>query len=690
MNFLYPGFLFALSAVAIPVIIHLFNFRKFKKVYFSNVAFLKEIKEQNSSREKLKNLLIMLCRILAIMFLVFAFARPFLPSANKIDHNTSNIVSVYLDNSYSMEAVNKEGNLLDEAKRKAKEIAKAFQLNDRFQLLTNDFEGKHQRLLNADEFLQAVEEVKISSANRKLPQVLNRQQGIFTGASNRFVYIISDFQKGFSNNQQLKPPANINVSLVKLNANHLPNVAVDSVWMLSPVHQAQATEKLIVQLHNYGDEQAKNIPLKLTINQTQKAISNITIPAGKTVLDTLSYSGLNLGWQKGVLSIKDFPLTFDDNLNFSFKVNAHQQVLSINGLKSEKYIKALFGADDYFALSEMPETNINYSALPKYSLIILNELSNPSSGLAQELKTFVASGGSVIIFPDLTVDKNIYSNFLNALNLPAVAEINTTPTKASSIELKSPLFKDVFETLPQNIDLPQVAKHFVFAERSNSNKENLLQLPAGKSFFARYPFKSGQFYLSATALNSEASNFAKHPVFVPLMYKIAFASVQDQPLYYVATRDDVIETPKLTLGANQSLKMVANNFEVIPELRNANGKTLLYVADQIKKAGFYDLKKADSTLAVIAFNDNRLESDMHYDSEADLQKLFASKNVTVLDPKSDSIASAVAAKNNGTELWKLCLILALVFIAIEILLIKFYHTQKRASELSDANKLNIF
>ena len=46
MQFLYPGFLFALAAIAIPIIIHLFNFRKFKKVYFTNVAFLKEIKHE--------------------------------------------------------------------------------------------------------------------------------------------------------------------------------------------------------------------------------------------------------------------------------------------------------------------------------------------------------------------------------------------------------------------------------------------------------------------------------------------------------------------------------------------------------------------------------------------------------------------------------------------------------------------
>lgn len=675
MNFLYPGFLFALLTVAIPVIIHLFNFRKFKKVYFSNVAFLKEVKEQNSSREKLKNLLVLFCRILAIVFLVLAFARPFLPSGSKIDQSRGNTISIYIDNSYSMEAVNKEGSLLDEAKRKAKEIVKAFQINDRFQLLTNDFEGKHQRLLNGDELLQAVDEVKISSASRQLQQVINRQQSVFTGASNRFIYVISDFQNGFAGDKPIQTNANTNLSLVKLNANDLPNVAVDSVWLLSPVHQANATEKLIVQLRNYGDEDAKNISLKLNINAQQKAISSLNVPAGKTTTDTLSYSGLALGWQKGTISIKDFPLTFDDQLNFSFKVNAEQKVLSINGKQEGKYIKALFGADPYFKLTEMPETNINYSALSAYSLIVLNGLASPSSGLAQELKTYVRNGGAVVIFPDLDADITVYSQFLGALNLPTVSGLNKVPAKVSAIELKHPLFKDVFETLPQNLDLPQVNRYFNFTENNNSNKENLLQLPANKLFFARYTVGNGQLYLAATDLENEDSNFAKHPVFVPLMYKIAFASAKEQPIYYTAMKDNVLESQKINLGANQSLKLVADQFEVIPELRQTNGKTLLYVADQVKRAGFYDVKKADSTLAVIAFNDNRTESDMHYTAQAALQKLFGKQDVVFLDPKSDSIAAAVSAKNNGTELWKLCLILSLVFIAIEILLVRFYHIQ---------------
>ena len=679
MNFLYPGFLFALFSIAIPVIIHLFNFRKFKKVYFSNVAFLKEIKAQNSNQEKLKNLLILVSRILAIIFLVFAFSRPFLPSGTKNDQSKGNTVSIYIDNSYSMEAVNKEGNLLDEAKRKAKEIVKAFQLNDRFQLLTNDFEGKHQRLLNADEFIQAVDEVKISAASRPLQQVINRQQSIFTGTSNRFSYLISDFQKGFAGNALMVLDQNTTVSLITLKANHLPNVAVDSVWLLSPVHQANETEKVVFRLKNYGNEVAKNIPVKLTINNQQKAISSLTIAAGGTSMDTLSFSGLSLGWQKGAITIKDFPLTFDDQLIFAFKVNANQNVLSINGTNSEKYISTLFNADPYFKLTEMPERNISYSTLSNYSLILLNGLNTPSTGLASALKLYAESGGSVVIFPNMDSSKEVYSSFLTDLNLPAVAALNTTPTKVNAIELKNALFKDVFESLPQQLDLPMVKRYFEFTENTTSNKENLLQLPANRLFFARYPQKSGQVYLAATGLSTNDGNLAEHPVFVPLMYKIAFASVREQPLYYILMKDNVLESNKISLNNNQSLRLVADNFEVIPEVRQSMEKTRLYMADQVKKSGFYDLKLADSLISVISFNENRIESDMHYDGQSDLAKLFSKKKVAILDPEKDPVGAAVSVKNNGTELWKLCLILSIIFLAIEILLVRFYHINNHSN-----------
>src|SRR5258708_5150180 len=178
MHFLYPAFLFALLSLAIPVIIHLFNFRRYQKVYFSNVQFLKEIQEQQASRRNLKERLILACRLLALTFLVLAFTKPYIPGKNVANTGKQHVVSVFVDNSYSMQTLNKEGTLLDEAKRRAKEIASAYNINDRFQLLTQDFEGKHQRLLSRDEFNDAIDAFRISPQSRSLQQIVSRQQSL--------------------------------------------------------------------------------------------------------------------------------------------------------------------------------------------------------------------------------------------------------------------------------------------------------------------------------------------------------------------------------------------------------------------------------------------------------------------------------------------------------------------------------
>src|SRR4051812_24822362 len=114
MHFLYPAFLFALLSLAIPVLIHLFNFRRYQKVYFSNVQFLKEIQEQQSSRKNLKERLILATRMLALAFLVLAFAKPYIPGNNAANAGKQHIVSIFVDNSYSMQTINREGTLLDE------------------------------------------------------------------------------------------------------------------------------------------------------------------------------------------------------------------------------------------------------------------------------------------------------------------------------------------------------------------------------------------------------------------------------------------------------------------------------------------------------------------------------------------------------------------------------------------------
>ncbi|PST81792.1 hypothetical protein C7T94_18150 [Pedobacter yulinensis] len=680
MNFLYPGFLFALFAAAIPVIIHLFNFRKFRKVNFSNVAFIKEIEERNASREKLKNLLVMAARMLALVFLVLAFAQPFLAGEQTTGAAVETTVSIYIDNSYSMDAVNKDGNLLDEAKRRAREIAAGYALNDRFQLLTNDFEGRHQRLLSREAFISALDEVKISPATRTLRQVTERQQAVFTGSGNRQLYVVSDFQRGFADGGPLRVDSTVRVAFVKLRANAQPNVAVDSVWTAFPVHRPDAAEKLIVRLRNYGNAPARNVPLRLTINGAQKAVSSVSIAAGKSATDTLAFSGLRAGWQQGELQIKDFPVTFDDRFLFAFEVRSGQPILHIKGPQAGPQMAALLASEPFFKTTPAAEGAINASALDQYSLVILNALEQPSDGLGQAVRGYADRGGAVLVIPDLSAKPQVYTDFLRALGLPGILALDTTATRVSSIDLRHPLYRNVFDDVPGKLSLPEVRRH-VRLEGSGASRQDILSLPGNQPAFAVFSRGRGSIYLSTAGFGAADGDFSRHPVVVPLLLNIALASGRQPALYHVVGRDASLQAPQAGLSEKMMPRLVSGSGELIPELRQEAGQTVLHIADQAREQDFYSLRTAAGRLAEYAFNTGRGESDMHYADNALLRSLGSKQQIRLIDMGIDSLAAGVAGQNNRVELWKLCLILALAFIAAEIVLIRFlnHSGNKKAS-----------
>lgn len=678
MKFLFPGFLFALFTIAIPVIIHLFNFRKFKKIYFSNVTFLKEIQQQTSSSRNLKNLLLLLARVLIIIFLVLAFARPYIPDKNQENSGfQQQAVSIYIDNSYSMETLNKEGSLLDEAKRRAKEIASAYSINDKYQLLTNDFEGKHQRLLSYEEFTKAVDDVKISPLNRNLQQVMDRQTEVFSGEPNssKTIYILSDFQQNFASNPSLNVDSSVSVRFVRLEANELSNISVDSVWFVSPVHRPNETERLVVQLKNNSDKAAENVPVKVLIDGKPKALGSLNLKARGTSKDTLSFSGLNPGWKKGEVVITDYPVVFDDNFYFTFKVQQTMPVLAINMTGENLFIRAVYKAEKFFDYQSVPVGNINYSQLASNPFIILTSTDNISPGLAEQLKTYVQNGGSLMIYPSLEESLSGLKILTQALGTDIPQSISNQEAKVSDINLQHPIFKGVFSQLPNKLDLPVAKKYVQFSSLSRTTKQNILQFPGRRNFLSQYSIGKGKAYLSAVSLNEESSNFVRHSIFVPIMYQIAFLSLRDNRLFYTIGKDQFLETNKITLSASQSLKLKKENFEAIPDVRSSDKGTRLFVSDQIREKGTYQLLKGDSILSIFAFNDSRLESDLSYLSKSELGEKLPGNKLEIFSPGKASLLNSIKAVNNGVQLWKLCLILALVFLAVEILLVRFYKTR---------------
>jgi hypothetical protein len=685
MHFLYPAFLFALLSLAIPILVHLFNFRRYQKVYFSNVQFLKEIQEQQSSRRNLKERLILLARLLALLFLVLAFARPYISNHNNTNAGAQRTISVFLDNSYSMQTLNREGSLLDEAKRRAKEIVSAYSMNDRFQLLTEDFEGKHQRLLSREEFNDAVDAVKISPRSRSLQQIIDRQDNLLTmqPGAGRSIDIISDFQKNISNGQPLKVDTGVHVTLVQLNANVPANVAVDSVWLLSAIHRPGETEKLVVKLHNYAGEDAIKIPLKLSINGEQKALGGFTLKARSLQNDTLTFSGLKPGWQRGEITLQDNPVTFDNQFYFTFNVKQQMQVLLIDGGTLNPYLKAVFGTDQFFNAHRVPDGNVDYAGLSTYPLIVISDVKAVSAGLSQQLKTYVSKGGTLAVFPAIDADLVSYKAFLQQMGAAYPEKLAAENIKVQSLNLQNPVFKNIFEDFPSNPDLPAIKKYFQLSNSSGSN-ENVMQLQGGQAFWAGYNSGKGKVYVAAVPLNEDFSNLPRHALFVPIMFRIALLSGHDQPLFYSLGHDETVETTPVQSSEKQLLKLVKGKQSIIPDVKQQEGSTLLYVSDQLQETGLYELKKQDSVVSVMAFNDNRSESDLSYYSSAELNKIIPDKG-NVIEATKGSVKDIVSRADFGVQLWKLCIILALIFLAAEIVLTRYYNPVKRVSSQPEAS-----
>jgi len=683
MHFIYPAFLFALLSLVIPVLVHLFNFRRYQKVYFSNVQFLKEVKEQQSSRRNLRERLILASRLLALAFLVLAFARPYVPNHNTIVPGAQQAVSIFVDNSYSMQTLSPEGSLLDEARRRAKEIAAAYSINDRFQLLTQDFEGKHQRLLNRQEFNDAVDAVKISAQSRTLQQIVLRQQSLLQDKPGTLqsAYVISDFQKGATGTMSIKADTSLKLSLIPLQANTLPNVAVDSVWLTGAVHRPSETEKLVVKLHNYAAEDAKGIPLKLLINGTQKALGSFNIKARGTRQDTLTFSGIQAGWQQAKIELQDNPVIFDNDFYFTFNVKANLPVLLVNGGQPNKYLQAAFSADPFFTPVNSNEGSVNYAGLNSYPLIILSDIKSIAAGLAQQLKTYVAKGGTLAVFPAADADLASYQALLQPAGAAYPEKLVTEKVRVSTLNVQNSLFKSVFEDVPRNPDLPQVQKYYPLSTGTRTSSENLMELPGRQPFWAGYRSGQGKIYVSAVPLQEDFSNLPRHALLLPILYRMALVSGHDQPLFYTIGKDAAIEAPPVQVSEKQILKLVKGTQTLIPDARQQEGNTLLYVADQIQQPGNYRLNKQDSLVAVIAFNNNRSESDLTYFDKAALNKLLPAKSA-VLQPGKGSMQGLIADTNFGLQLWKLCIILALIFIAAEIALVRFYRVNKQPVSVS--------
>ena len=676
MQFLYPSFLYALSALAIPVIIHLFSFRRYKKVFFTNVRFLADVQKEHSSQNRIKHLILLILRMLALACLVIAFAHPFIPQKNALLNPGKKYVSVYIDNSFSMTNEGSQGPLLDQARRLTNEIVKGYNDADEFQLVTNDFEVKHHRWLNKADFLHFVNETSVSPTFRSVSEVMGRLKENYrnTETHNRDVYLLSDFQENMADFEAIKSDTGLDVRITQLKAAKRNNLYIDSVWFESPVWQLGQTNTLVANISNSSDQAVEDGSLNLKINKSQKPPVSFNIPADGHISVKIPFQITEEGQNIASLSIEDYPVIFDNQFYFNFKVEKSIPVLIINaGQLSDNIMKAL-SAEKTFNISNVNQNDIDYSLLPRYRFIILNEVSTLSSGLAASLKDFMKSTGNVLVVPPaLGMDYAQYSSFLGALSANSYTGAVTNTQAIAAIDDKNPFFSNVFSEPPRNISMPSVTQYYRFGNQAGSMGNELLKLGNGDPFISMIPEGKGYLYISAIPYSGNWSNYAGHSLFLPILFKMAFYHHQEDLLYYTIDKDNYLQLPVQT-ETKEYYRLVKDSLELTPDQRMIGNSLNLFVQGIIRLAGQYKLavSKTNTTDApVYSFNYNRKESVMKFLSADILQEKSASLHPKVLEAGKISFSHQIEEMKAGTKVWKWFLISALLCIMGEALIIRF-------------------
>jgi len=676
MSFLYPSFLLALSTLSIPIIVHLFNFRRYKKVYFTNVKFLKEVQQESKAKSTLKRLLILASRLLALSCLIMAFAQPYLPGEHQVKKGAK-LLSLYLDNSFSMQAVNKSGNLLEDAKRKAREIVQAAAAGDKFQLLTNDFNAS-QLTQSKEQILDAIDKVQLSPSVKKISEVYARMRSnLNTDEKNVSFFMLSDFQKSTFNTAEFKPDSVNETSFIFLENPVAQNVFIDSCFVESPYFQLGSTQKLHVKIRNLSEKEIENGSLKFFINNKQVTPLSFKVSPGGATDALISFTCKDTGVQQGQLAIEDFPVTFDDTLYFSFRVNNRMPCLVINKKdeRSASFLQNLFSNDSLFNYKEQNDQAIDYAAFSKSNLVVVNGLQNISSGLSAELKKFILSGGSALVFPGKDADLVSYNSFLAQFNAATFGGPDTSRSKLESKDLPKTLYEGVFEKTPENMDMPVVNYHYVMQGNARSGEEVLLKLINGQSFLSVYNKGKGKLYICKAPLDEKSSSFARHALFVPTLIKIAILSRPSPPLYYYSGSNEAIDVSLVNINGEKPLHISsAGKTDFIPEVKVTENSKFILTHGQPGTAGNYVLMHDKNILEGLAFNYKRQESDLLCYTKTELDDLVKNsgwKRVLVIETSAAGFKNSLADISGGTKLWKLFIFLTLLFLLAETALIKF-------------------
>ncbi len=690
MSFLNPLILFGLVAAAIPLIIHLFNLRRPRRIDFSSLVFLRELQRSTMRRLRIRQWILLALRTLALASLILAFARPTLrgPLAGVVGSAARTSAAIVLDNSLSMTLRDRQGEYLRQARDLAFGIVEGTAAGDEVTLVPSAGPAAPagEPFRSTAAVREAISSVTPEAGSRPLGAALAAAvEGLSRSTqANRELYVISDLQRStFVDSARVDMPPDVRAYLLPVGSGSRPNVSISRVEIVSRIVEVGQPVRVDVEISNLGERSVQNYMASVYLGDVRVAQQSVDLPSGSTRNVTFTVSPQQSGWLAGRVEIEDDEFPSDNTRFFVLEVPERRRVALVAGRgQSTEHVDLALSpllARGRVAVEvvRVEEASFAATSLQDFDAVVLAGLSAISSGDAARLAAYVQEGKGILLFPSWSGDYDALFDVLGSGRFDgSVGEPGSRRNVArlERADLEHPLFEGVFRGEDRGADIERPDVFAVRTYRAGSGDEQeVLSLSTGTPFLQEIRFGAGVVFVAAVGADPRWSDFPVSGLFVPLLYRAVFYLASGEP-----GGDRGLEVGRaagIRIGGSTADRLVLvgpNGEEIVPDQRAQVGGLLLQIPSALREPGIYDVRsETGAIMRRVAINVPVQESDLSVWSAGEGRDRLARAlggSVEILRSQGgpSDLREAIAAERLGVELWNVFLTLALCFLIAEM------------------------
>jgi hypothetical protein len=688
LGFLNTLFLIGLAAMVLPIIIHILNRRRLRKVPFSSLEFIIELSQRRMSKINLRRWIVLLLRTIAVVLIVLAFARPTVRTnaALFMPGNVPKHVLICLDASMSMSAEHETGTAFTLAKDIAKRVVDDAGSNDLIDVIVCGARSEAvfgSGTKNKQVVRNTIEALEVTKEATSLPRAIDAALDQIGRSETKTgeIYVISDFRETTDSVLVADVPDDIRVIALPVYTETIDNVSIDRVFTPRKLVRPGEVVRVGVAVTNHSRQNDAESPIELAIDGKRKAEKLVRLSPASSATVTFSVSMNDWGTYRCRVAKNHDRLPVDDDRYFLLDVSQKIPVTLIRGRKfadQGKQAAAYFYVDKAlnprgsgegeFSVTVIDERELTAASLPDRGVVVWTEPRELDPKRFELLKRYIQSGGAVMVF--LGGDrKGLWRNesFARYFGIQKAAPKEVGGAEHfSAFKNDHPIFLIFSEEELELLSRSHVRRHLSVSGIAPDS--TLAYLGSGDPGIWECRRGKGRAIVVAAAPDMPSGDLPLSPMFLPLIHTAVsyLASGEGSELHQetYAGSDLFFDLPAAWNGQSAMLRVVGGSGEErTPVLYNSAEGEMKAMISRVWQPGFYRLLADTTEISQAVVNVDTRESNLN-PQPLNAGHLGAAR---LVDTTSD-LAANLQREKQGREVYAVFLLLALSALVLESLL----------------------